>query len=271
MSRSDAIAVWRGAIVAELAWAGDARPMAIPIVPLEYDGRPCAALPFHRAHEVTSLVDGASASWTVSDPHTAAGGHGVRFTGTVTIEDDLEGDRFVAELLDQELRRHPPSRLRADSPMQRREQWWWLPRRLVLLDRVETTTAFARRTSIEDALLITDHHGGVEVTTVAICSESPPARAGDRVTLASRDGRTVRGAAEPALVMGHDYTVPDLSRWTSWRLRGELRGDVLDVAEVEGAPGASRTPQRLRDRLRSERAIARGCRRGRSHAQHAAG
>lgn len=258
----DAIDVWRRAVVAELSWRGDDGPAAIAIVPLVLDGRPCAALPYHRVEEVVSLADGAVATWTVTDPRGPAGTPGVRFTGTVTVRDDLDGNEFTDHLLDQELRRHPPSRLRADSAMQRREHWWWLPRRIVQLTGPTRTSALPRRTGPEGALLVTeDVAAGVVVTPVEVAGTVPSA-AGTRTTVRRLDGDPVRGAAEPALLMGHDYLVPDLSRWSTWRRWGELRGDGFEVARAEGAPELELAPSRLRDRLRDERAVARGCRQG---------
>lgn len=247
--------VWHRAVGAELSWLGADGLSSIPIVPLTHRGRFCAALPYHRIQEVASLSDGTLATWTVTDPRTR-GGHGVAVRGPVSVLDDVDGEVFTAELLDAELVRHPPTRLRADSAMARREHWWWLPRRIVTLERVDAHRPLTCRRADTDGLLVTERPaGGVDVAVVDVAAEGS-----DLAQLSGLDGSAVRGAGEPALVMGHEYSVPDLGRWTTWRLAGQLRGDELEITHRTGSPGAASAPQRLRDRLRAERDVARGCR-----------
>lgn len=267
--------VWRSSVVAEIAWIGPDGPAAAAVVPLELDGRLCTAVPYHRLDEVSGLRDGTRTTWTVTDPH---GGRspGMRVSGTVRVRDDLDGDEFVDRLLDQELRRHPPTRLRADSVMQRREHWWWLPRRLIVLDTEASSGRLPRRQQDTDGLLVTAAtDGAVQVGVVAVDvahegdsnrrsdgGVTADQRAGQVLELEDLGGGAVRGAAETALLFGHDYAVPDLSRWDRWQRRGQLRGANLDVEVGAGTPGAASSPPRLRDRLRDELAVGRGCRRG---------
>lgn len=251
-------ATWEHALVAELCWLDGDEPAALPVVPLTLDGAPCAAVAFDRADEVATLLDGADATFTVTDPRGV--GDGAVVAGTVRVRDDLDGEEFTARLLEQELVRHPPSRLRADSLVQRREHWWWLPRRLVVLDRVVAAAPMRRRGDGGAVLVTGGAGGGAEVASVRVTG-SAEVEPGE-LAVARDDGAPVRGAAEPALLLGHRYAVPDLDPWTSWRRSGTLRGDRLEVTAGSGEAGGAERRRTLRDRLREERDTARRCRRG---------
>lgn len=73
-------------------------------------------------------------------------------------------------------------------------------------------------------------------------------------TLPDVDGRA------PAVLLRHDFSAPDLERWSRWRARGALSGGRLQVHEVHGEV-ALPAPLGLLTRLRRQRELARGCRR----------
>lgn len=80
--------------------------------------------------------------------------------GTPRLVEDPSGDAFAAYLLPQELRRYPPSRLLADSPLLQREHWWYLPRLLVEIDVDTVAQVVTREDPARDHLLVVAGAGG---------------------------------------------------------------------------------------------------------------
>lgn len=167
--------------------------------------------------------------------------------GRVTLFEDGEGELFRAQLLDQELRKHPPARALAGSPILRREHWWYLPR-LVLLLEVEHVGPVAPRAGPLDAVLAVDADG-LRVSTVRVVDwEADPLG----VVGGPAD---VRG---PAVLVGQEVSVPDAERWTVHSTTGCYDdGRLLDAQrpvsrELEPVPG-------LRARVRRQRELERAC------------
>ncbi|GAA3740276.1 hypothetical protein GCM10022402_20060 [Salinactinospora qingdaonensis] len=231
-------------------------------MPLVWEGRPCVALPLAHLDAVESMTSGRAvfcvSSGQPQGEHLAA----TAAAGPVDIRYDLEGARFVAHLLEQEVVKHPPTRLRADSLMARRENWWWVPRVIVTLIDVEREYRLPARSRSEDALLLRcgEQPVGVpEVTTVT--ARSWPAESQTPVELWRRDGGSLDGSGEPAFAFGHQFS-PDFERWERWYRRGRLHGEVLHPWAAAGAPTAQPRPFGLVERVRNHRLVARDCRWG---------
>ncbi len=262
---TDLITVWQRSTVAELSWTTPSGPSGIPVVPLMWRDSPCVALPYSMAGTALELR-GHTVALSVS-AEDAGGGTAVVGTGPVEVVEDLDGAEFVEHLVEQEAIKHPPTRLRADSLIARRENWWWVPRLLVSLTAVEEEHALHPRTRARDALLVRDRSGRPEVEVVT--AETWPDR-GD-VTLWSRGGAPIEGEGEPAFVFAHQYS-PDFERWERWSRGGPLTGDTLLVTEAEGgptggSPSGPLSPYGLLERLANHRSLARTCRSAISRAE----
>lgn len=253
------VTVWRRALVAEVCWLGrDDRPESMPATPLLADDVPCLALPYADLEQAAALRAAPEIAFAATDARSLPdGARGVAAFGSVTVADDLDGSVFTETLLEQELMKYPPSRTLADSLLLRRENWWWLPRLIVRLDTVHRTVELASRADPAGEAVLVRDGVGLRLDTVT-------ARRWDdqRLVLTSLDGEELRGDGAPALVLGHDYTLPDFERWESWTVRGRLWGDELIVEERRGERGAPLPPLRLLERVRRQRDLAKACRRG---------
>ena len=249
----DLLRVVRSAATAELAWTEDAAPVARAVVPLAGDAGPVLAVPYADASWARSVATRPRVVLTISDRRLCAPTwQPLRVTAVPRLVEDREGALFAEQLLPQELRKHPPSRALADSPLLRREHWWYLPRLLLHLD-VVASEDFPERTSAEDALLVTVRGDALHCPVVqAVRVTSEPGR--HRLT--RLDGTDVEDSAD-ALLFGHDFTCPDLERWVSWAALGPVRSGVLD-ADLPVARAATGMPG-LRERLRRQRDLHRAC------------
>ena len=197
----------------------------------------------------------------VAEPRNTA----AAFTPTVlharpTLREDPEGDLYVGELVVQELRRFPPARVFADSPLLMRENWWYLPRLVLDLD-VEAAAPTAAREAPYDHLLAVAHDGTLDVRAAGRTGEVGAEGSSLDVVV---DGTPP--APGPAVLFGQDASFPDLERWSQHLLVGHWRatdgGGQLDVVEgQEGAP-ALPGPLSLRARWRRHRDLERACRAG---------
>ncbi|MEU3019734.1 hypothetical protein ABZ635_20335 [Nocardiopsis sp. NPDC007018] len=262
---ADLITVWQRSTVAELSWTTPSGPSGIPVVPLMWRDFPCVALPYSMADTALSLR-GRTAALSVSAAD-AGTGAAVVGTGPVEVLEDVDGTLFVEHLVEQEALKHPPTRLRADSLIARRENWWWVPRVIVSLTGVEEQRDLHPRTRAADALLVRDRRGRPEVEVVT--AEDWTGQ--DGVTLWARGGAPLDGAGEPALVFSHQYS-PDFERWERWSRRGTLTGDALTVTEAQGSPTGANpagplSPYGLLERLSNHRSLARSCRTGIARAE----
>ncbi|PWV51058.1 hypothetical protein [Nocardiopsis sp. L17-MgMaSL7] len=255
---TELITVWQRSTVAELSWTSSSGPSGIPVVPLMWRDTPCVALPYSMAGTALSLR-GRTVAFSVS-AQDAGGRSAVVGTGPVEVVEDLDGSEFVEHLVEQEAIKHPPTRLRADSLIARRENWWWVPRLIVSLTSVEEQRELHPRTRAEDALLVRDRSGRPEVEVVTAKEWS----SSGGLTLWARGGAPLEGRGEPAFVFAHQYS-PDFERWERWSRSGLLTGDSLTVTDAEGAPvgdapSGPLSPYGLLERLSNHRSLARTCR-----------
>lgn len=241
----------QAAPTAEVAWCEDGAPRAAAVVPLVDGGAPVVAATWSQEAWARSLATRGRVVLTLTDPRaTGPAWSAVAVTATPRLEVDTGGDRFAADLLDQELRKHPPARALADSPMLRRENWWYLPRLLVHLDVVDVGALPARSTP-DHALLVTPDDAGApqaSVVTVTGWQRPIPVRL---------PGAGAPDDAAQALLFGHDFTAPDLERWVAWRAVGALQAGRLDAADPGGRVVAGMPT--LRERLRRHQALRREC------------
>lgn len=253
------IPLWRRAITAELCWlTAEGEPAALSATPLLDRDVPCVALPYARAGEVTSLREAEQVAFSVTDSRSLPADQGATAAvGSVSVIDDTEGDLFVVELLKQELLKFPPSRTLADSPLLCRENWWWLPRVVIRLERTTHVLELPARTNpARHGLLVRERDSELAPRVVEVLDGE-----GDRVRLRDPTGHELRGDGGPGLVLGYDYSMPDLERWETWTLRGGLFGNELAITERSGTPDADLAPLSLRSRMRRQRALSQECKR----------
>lgn len=235
----DLLHAWRPAPLAEVAWLDrQGRPQLSLVVPLLRKGAPAMALTYDRQDEAAGIAD---------SPHSVLGvlglspGDRVSQVATLSLEPDPDGERFQAELLAQELAKHPPSRRRAESMLLRSEHWWYLPR-LLLTGRLRDSP---RRHKPGDAVAAVATGDGLALTTCVLTGDTP-----DHVDLP--DG--------PTVVLQHGATLPDLEERWERRWHGRLVGGAFEVERMEGEPPRQR-PRSLWQRWRDEARFEKACRR----------
>jgi len=244
------------AAVAELAYTGhDGGVRVTAVTPLVFDGTPALALPYSERALVRALGASGDVALALSDSRLAyRGWQPLGMSGPVRVEEDAEGNRFQAHLLDQELRKHPPSRALLDTPVLRREHWWYVPRWIVRLTPARVRP-LGRRTGPDEGVLAFAAGGSVDVDTVAVEDW-----AADPVAVRSLAGHDVERVRAPAAVFTADFSVPDLERRVEYAVQGELRDGYLRPATRSGMRTLPR-PLTLRGRLRRLRELERACRR----------
>ncbi|HLR97573.1 MAG TPA: hypothetical protein VK053_23840 [Jiangellaceae bacterium] len=257
-----AASVWQRSITGEMCWIGTDGPTGLPVTPLLLGDAPCVALPYMHLGIADDIARG-EAVFTVTDRHhLAEQSTGMSLRGKAEIIHDLDGARFIPELLDQELVKFPPTRLRADGLMAQREHWWWVARILVVLHEVSDTRELPARTRADDAVLVRqlpEQTGRARVDVVT--AQRWPSHPGERITLWRRDGGSLAESGSPGFTFSHRAS-PDFERWERWYRSGRLDGDDLVVTDAVGAPGDQFEPFGLRARWRNHRHIAAACRAG---------
>ncbi len=245
------------AVVAELVYTRqDAEIGAVVVTPLVAEGRILVALPYAEATRADELAAAEQVCLVVSDDRMALRGwEPLAITGRIEVTPDPEGDRFQDDLLDQELRKYPPTRLLADSLRDRRDHWWYLPRLLCHVVPSGGVRAVGRRSDPTAGVLAWRGSGGLDVETVEVLDAEE-----DRVRVRALSGRELRGAGDPAVLFRHDYSQPDLERRAERRESGRLEGAVLRDVEREGELALPEPPGLL-ERMRRYRALSKACRR----------
>ncbi|MBQ1050631.1 pyridoxamine 5'-phosphate oxidase family protein [Micromonospora sp. C51] len=251
---SDVRRAIQAATVGELAWLDrEGLPQARPVTPLLLDDRPAVAFPYAEAAFARRLAAAPVAALVVSDDRlTGPGWRPVAVAGRPRLTEDREGALFAEQLLNQELRKYPPARALIDSPLLRREHWWYLPRLIVVLDVVTTTAVGARVDGVGEMLAVARDDQQLYVDSVT----RPDHEGSKAVRVRSLAGRVP--ADGPAVLLGHDFSAPDLERWTPWTTRGELTDGVLTVTATP-ARTAVAPPLGLWRRLTRQRRLARAC------------
>lgn len=249
MKATDLATSLRAAGLAELVWlAADEPPQAIGAVPLLLGDTPAVALPWAYEEQARAAAAGSSVALVLSEPRLAGPSwQPVAAVGRPRLVEDIDGALFAAQLLDQELRKHPRSRALVGSPILRREHWWYLPRLILLVESPQVVGVGRRDGPLEAVLAVQD--GGLRVSTVRV-------RAWDDDPL-SLSG-SAAGVSGPAALVGQEVSVPDAERWTVHVTRGWCSDGRFTVTEprqnreLEPVPG-------LRARVRRQRELERAC------------
>ncbi len=124
------------ASLGELAWVGpEGAPQSVGVVPLQRTEGPVVAFTFDRLDHALAAASAEVVDLVLREPrNTATSWRPAAWRCSSRLIEDVEGDLFLDELLHQELRRYPPARRYADSPLLCREHWWYLPRLILQLD-----------------------------------------------------------------------------------------------------------------------------------------
>jgi hypothetical protein len=253
----DVIAIAGRAARAELAWRGaDDVLDAIAILPLTIAGDVVAALPIAYAGVARRLAGATSATLVFSDSRMALKGWSpCAVPVSVDVTADRTGEWTWTGALDQEVRKHPPSRLLIDTAIQRREHWWYVPRWVVRLRETAGARAIARRQGAADGVLFVDGGPAPSAHTVAVDDWAAAVVSLTRLDTSSGPPPS----AGPAVLFGHDFSIPDQERTSRVALHGMLDGPHLTVSRREG--DLQLPAPRLLDRLRAHYRLERACRR----------
>ncbi len=238
--------------LAELAWAGPGGPRVRGVTALLRGDLPVVAFTYADERVAREVAAAAGVALALSEPRsTGAHFRACLVHGRPRLVEDPAGEVFLDELLDQELRRFPPARLLADSPILRREHWWYLPR-LVVEIHPDAVSPLDQRSGARDHLLVSQEEH-LDVRTAGIVEVRD-----DRVVLDVAGRPPASGA--PSVLFGQDASFPDLERWTQWEYRGTWAADGLAVTEGPVRPGLAPNPGLL-ERWRRQRVFERACRR----------
>lgn len=237
--------------LAEVSWVESGLPHVRGVVALVHADRPVLAFTYADADVARAVA--AAPEVVLSLTETRSTGTSFRpllVAGRPRLVEDPTGDVFAGDLLVQELRRYPPSRVYADSPILQREHWWYLPRMLVEVDVDAAQPVTPRRDPVTDHLLVVAKEGVPDVRLARLLDLTE-----DRARL---DVEGPAPASGPAVLFGQDATFPDLEQWTQWHYRGRWDGSVLEVDEAPARTGVGR-PAGVVQRWRRQRELERRC------------
>lgn len=241
------------AAVCEVFWrTPDGSPHTIAATPLLWRDKPSLCFTYAHAATARSIATADSVAIVLSDPRLSGGAWApITITGRPHLTEDTSGDVFAGSLLLQELRKYPPSRALADSPLLRREHWWYVLRLVVTVEPTHFAQPAPRRDGT-GAVMATFGHG-VQVATVT----APPETS--RITPLMSLSRQPLPAPGPAIVLQHDFSVPDRELNSSLITTGDWDGELLTVTARRGAAHLP-SPPSLLARMRSQYRLSRDCR-----------
>jgi hypothetical protein len=251
MSGTDVAQAVSSSSLGTLCWVDPrGEPRARGVVALVRDERP--ALAFTYADEALAREVAGARTLTLALTETRSTGSAftpLAITGHPRLVEDPTGDLFVSELVVQELRRYPPSRVYADSPLLMREHWWYLPRLVVELE-VEGVAPMAPLEQAHDHTLVVADGSRPEVRTAGVVTRSEARLQLDVQGGPAGDGR--------AVLFGQDASFPDLELWAQWRYTGSWDGEALLAEEAPARTGLG-APPGLVQRWRRQRDLQRRC------------
>ena len=251
MEMSGVVQALNASSLSEVCWVDAAgRPRVRGVVTLVRDATPVLAFTYADEAAARDIASAGRLTLALTEPRSTGHAFTPLFVDAAPrLVEDPEGDLFTGALLEQELRRYPPARLYADSPLLMREHWWYLPRLLVELD-VRSAQPAPPRTGPDDQLLVVAHDGAPQVRVATLARRQP-----DHLVL------DVQGApvpAGPAELFGQDASFPDLERWSQWRYTGAWDGDRFMITEAPERTGLGPVPG-LVQRWRRQRLLERRC------------
>ncbi|WP_028279918.1 hypothetical protein [Arthrobacter sp. H5] len=249
--------------VIDLAWLdGSGAPDACAAVALWWQGKPAVAFTYAYADLARRVAASPAAALVFTETRSTGRSFApAALLGRPRLTEDTDGAVFSDDLLEQELRRYPPSRVFADSYLLRRENWWYLPRLIVQFD-VDAGVPVPVRTpgAADQHLLVTAVDGRLVPRLVAVGHDD----GGGSLALTPADGRALPEGQ--AVLIGQDATFPDMAQWTSWRYRGMSTGSELVVTERPARVGLESTPT-IWQRYRLQRDFSKSCRSGIAEAE----
>lgn len=264
-----------GSSLADVAWIDDdGGVQACGAVVLLWGETPAIAFSYAYADLARSIAAASQATFSFTETRSTSSTFAPgSITGRPSLVEDHDGGIFTEELLEQELRRHPPARVFADSVLLRREHWWYLPRLIVTLD-VEAFRPLPPRTNLDapssfapEYLLALAVDGRLEAHLVR-AAEGDSCRA---LLLEPVAGGTLPHGQ--AVLAGQDASFPDRQQWSTWQYRGFCTGSspeagaVLEVAEAPESIGLEPVPS-VWQRMRRQQKFGKACRRGIAEAEH---
>lgn len=257
-----------GSSLADVAWIGDDGALqACGALVLLWDETPAIAFSYAYADLARSIAAAPLATFAFTDIRSTS----KTFTpaaliGRPSLVEDVDGDIFAENLLEQELRRYPPARIFADSFLLRREHWWYLPRLIVRLD-VDAMRPMPPRvgsmpddTGDREYLLAARVDDRIETHLVKV----PNGGVSDSLPLTPVEDRQLPSGQ--AILLGQDASFPDLAQWSSWVYRGMSTGSHFKVTEAPSNLGIGQVPS-VWQRMRQQHAFGRACRKGIARAE----
>jgi hypothetical protein len=245
------------AATAELAYLDHSgNPRVRSITPVVSDGAPAFTLTYAEAEAAREINASPEVCLVFSDSRLAYAGWKSLFVSARTrLAADPKGDDFLERFLEQELRKHPPSRLYMDTLVLRRENWWYTPRLMLFLEDFGESRQIARRSVPKDTgVLAWNSEDGLRAETVEVGDWEA-----ERMPLRHPDGETAfAGADAPAALLFHDFSVPDMEQETSLYITGRLSGGRLSVENREGSRELPALPG-LISRFKFQRSLKKRC------------
>jgi hypothetical protein len=255
----DVIASTDLAATAELAYLDrSGTPRLRSVTPMLMRGEPVVTLTYADADLAREISSSPRVCLVFSDSRLAyAGWTPLAVQARAELEPDPEGDTFQDHLLDQELRKFPPSRRYLDSILLRRENWWYVPRLILRLRELDAPLPVGRRRAPEHGVIAWRAGSGLLADSVRVDDWDS-----DRIPLRSLAGNEGLGLADaPAALFYHDFSVPDMELRTSFLVTGRLTNGRLRVEERAGSRSLGKLPG-LIARWRAERQLRKRCEAG---------
>jgi hypothetical protein len=259
LTRNELIGSVETAAVAEVAYLdGDGLPRVLTVTPLLLGGNPAFTLTYADSTVACEIDRSPQVSLIFSDSRLAyIGWNSLAVTATVEVTPDPAGELFLEKLLDQELRKFPPSRLLIDSPLMRREHWWYMPRWIFRLKKTEDPKPLIRRTGSDQGVPVWRTGGGLATDTVRV--DDWDAELVAVSALISRSPGPPDGT--PAALFYHDFSIPDMDQRTAFLAAGRLRDGHLSVTGRTGSRVLGRRPG-IFTRLLALRTLKKRCQAG---------
>jgi hypothetical protein len=248
------------AVLGAVAVAGPSGspPVVEGVIPLLVDGSPAFTLTYDRLETARLIGRAPEITLALHDPRLArVGWSPLAAPVRATVEPDPEGDIFLEEMLEQELRKHPPSREIANSFLLQRENWWYLPRLIIRLEPVEIPRPLASREDSSHGLLAWSESSGEHprVHTVTVRDTT-----GERLPVSALGPERLPDEATATLRM-HDLEIPEMESSATLNASGRLRDGQLAVESRNGSAELGSRPGII-SRWRWVRSLERGCKRG---------
>jgi hypothetical protein len=246
------------AAVAAFAYTGhDGTPRLIPVTPLLFDGVPAFTLTYARSGLAGEISASRRAALVFADSRLAyVGWTPLAVEARVEVLPDPEGEVFCEELLHQELRKFPPARQFADSPILQREHWWYLPRWIVRAVEAGDPHPVARRAGSDHGVLAYETGDILAAETVRV--EDWDA---GRIPVRSLAASDSLPEGSPAALLYHDFATPDMDPRTTFLAIGRLENGRLSVTDRGGSRELGKRSGLLA-RWRAQRDLERRCKAG---------